>query len=197
MRAVRLDDEHVLSEWPDHAGGRDVPPAEPRRDASPDVEGRRRRSRRGRHARTGDPGRARRVLSRAHRAGDRRGDEGSRRRDDAGGSRLVPQQDRGSAVGAVPRLHGLQDRILESGACPSAVAAHSGRIRPPRDGAGLRRRAPHDGRGHQARVCGPRSLLRGSGLRPGAWRRAAVGALRARSPRADRSPPRQPRGTSR
>ena len=34
VRAVRLDDEHVLSEWPDHAGGRDVPPAEPRGDAA-------------------------------------------------------------------------------------------------------------------------------------------------------------------
>ena len=56
---------------------------------------------------------------------------------------------------------------------------------------------PHDGRGYQARLCGPRSLLRRSGLRPGAGRRAAVGALCARAPRADRPAQRQPRATSR
>ena len=34
VRAVRVDDEHVLSRRPDHAGRRDVPSAESRRDAA-------------------------------------------------------------------------------------------------------------------------------------------------------------------
>ena len=51
-------------------------------------------------------------------------------------------------------------------------------------GAGLRRRAAHDGRSDQAGLRRSRSLLRRSGLRPRARRRAAVGALRGAAPRA-------------
>ena len=55
-------------------------------------------------------------------------------------------------------------------------------------GAGLGGRAAYDGRGDQAGLCGPRSLLRRSGLRPGAGRGAVVGAVRGCPSRADRPP---------
>ena len=79
------------------------------------------------------------------------------------------------------------------GPVAAADAAHSRRLRPERDGAGIRRRAAHDRRGDQARVCGSRSVLRRSRLRARAGRGAAVGAVCRAATRADRSEAREPR----
>ncbi len=84
-------------------------------------------------------------------------------------------------------LHRLQARLRQPGPGAVAGAQHPRELRSAEDGTRERGLPAHRDRGDEARVCGSRHLLRGSGVRAGAGRRVVVEGVREGARGADRS----------
>ncbi len=93
---------------------------------------------------------------------------------------------RGAGHLPVRPLHRLQGRVLEPGSGGAAAARAAQGLRSRRRRSDQRRFHPHRGRVREARLRRPRDLLRRSGLREGARRRAVVGRLQRRAAQARR-----------
>ena len=117
------------------------------------------------------PRRARRVLQGRHRPAHRGLPRARGRAHAAGGPGRVPGRGRARAEDHLPRLRGRGLRLLVPGAGVPADAEPDRALRLARARPQHAARAPHHGRGDEARLRGPRGLLRRSALREGARRR--------------------------
>ena len=91
---------------------------------------------------------------------------------------------RGAAHLRLRPLHRLQGRPVVAGPGDAAAAGAAQALRSRRRRSGERGVRPHAGRMLQARLCGPREVLRRSRLRRSADGDAAVGRLQRRAPQA-------------
>ncbi len=115
------------------------------------------------------------LLSRRDRRDDRRARRGGGRAPRARGPARLPKRDRADRVARLPRLHRPQVRPLEPGAGVPAAARPARRLRPREPRARQRGLHPRPRRGGEARLRGPRAILRRPALRGRAARRIALG----------------------